>query len=702
MATANLENKLIVTDPDFDNIRNNLKNFLRSQDTLADYDFEGSALSNLIDLLAYNTHYMAFYANMIANESFLDTASIRDSVVSHAKMLGYTPHSTRSAIAKINLSFTDATTAGSLTLPKFTKFSSASLDGTNYMFCNIEEQTVTKVDNEFKFINLNLIEGTPVNYVYTYNSVSNPQSEFEIPDAAVDTTTIEVIVQNSATDLTQETYTLSDDATSITESSKVYFLDETKGQKYKIYFGTGIIGKALSDGNIIIISYMISKGSAANKANNLTLLDSLYTNGLGNQVTNPTIVMLQAAAGGTEPEDIDSIKFIAPKSFISNNRAVTKNDYISLIQQKYPSIEAVNVWGGEENDPPAYGKIFVSVKPALGYDISLTEKQYIVENVIRPISMMTVIPEFVNPDYVYLRLDIKVTYDPTATTYTPGELESVVRTAVYNNILGNLNKFNSYFKLSRMVRDIDNSNPSVLSSEISITLEKRLEPYLGLEKNYTINFNTELKRSYGRNRIKSDTSFTMIDADSNYRSMYFEEIPSSFTGINSVIIKNGKLLGSNAVDYSLDGCSIEIEGDGVGAEITPVLSGGAITGVTINKPGTEYSTAKIVVYDAYGVELTDIVILPVLQNNIGMMRSYYLDDNQIKKTDNEEAGTIDYVNGVIKLNNFNPLDIDSDLKVLKILAEPQNSLFVSGRNSILTVDIEDVSATKITIIPVKQ
>lgn len=697
MANANLQNKLVVTDLDFDTIKFNLKNFMRSQELFSDYDFEGSALSNLIDLLAYNTHYMGFYANMIANEAFLDTASIRDSVVSHAKMLGYTPHSTTSAIGKINLSFTDSTASTSLTLPRFTQFASSALNGVNYIFVNLEEKTIEKdpVTNEFKFINVSIVEGIPVNYTFTYNMLANPQAEFEIPDSDVDTSTIEVIVQNSSVDLTQETYKLGTTPTSIDENSRVYFLDEIKNQQYKIYFGNGIIGNKLSDGNIVIISYLISKGTAANKATNFTLLDSLSTNGIGTVLTNPTVTVVQAAAGGTQAESIESVKFAAPKSYISNNRAVTKNDYIALIKKNYPSLEAVNVWGGEENNPPAYGKVFISAKPALGYDITLTEKQYIIDTVINPMSILTVTPEFVNPDYVYLRLDARVTYDPTATTKTPGEIETTAKQAIYNFGYKNLNNFNSYFRLSRMLREIDNSDPAILSTEVDVLLEKRLSPVLGSVRNYTIDFHTELKRSTGRTRIKTETGFTSFDDLYNIRTFYFEEVPSGFTGITGATIRYG---GANLDQVP----TLKVFGDGVGAQLTAIVTNGKITSVEVVSKGSEYSTAYIKAYDMDGVEISGISIAPILDSSVGELRTYYFDDNQLKQIyPSYSVGTIDYTNGILKLKNFQPLNVDNDLKILKFLAVPQNSLFVSEQNSILTLDIEDVAATRVSPIQVK-
>lgn len=690
-----LENKLVVTDPDFDNIKNNLKNFMRSQTTFSDYDFEGSALSNLVDLLAYNTHYMAFYANMIANEAFLDTASIRDAVVSHAKMLGYTPSSVKSSRANVNLFFTQANNsavanATSLTLPRFTRFVSGAIDGVNYTYVNLEEKTVTKLGNAFTFNNLALTEGQPVNYVFTHNEATNPTQEFELKDSNIDTTTLEVIIQNSNVDLTQTTYTLSTDALSVTGNSAVYYLDETKDGKYKIYFGDDVIGKKLSDNNLVIVSYLISKGPASNKTNKFTLIDTVGGLSSGTVVTN------SVAVGGAYAESINKIKFAAPKSYISNNRAVTKNDFIALIQRDYPSLESVNVWGGEENIPPVYGKVFICAKPAAGFELTTTEKQYILENIVNPLSIVTVTPEFVDPDYNYLNLAVDVTYDPTATTKTPGQIESAVKTAIYNYANTNLDTFNTFFKSSRLTREIDNIETSILSNQLNIMVEKRLEPIVGSStpRNYTINYHTALKRAAGKNRIYSTPAYTAFDAEDNIRNFYLEEIPLSSTGISSIKVTIG---GSNFTTAP----KLVIEGDGFGAKATAIITNGKITSVTIDAQGSEYTTAAVKAYDAVtNAAITSVVLEAVISNQVGKLRSYYFDDNEIKTIYSNDAGTIDYTKGIVTLSNFAPIDIKDPLKIMKFYATPENALFSTSRNSIITIDPDDQAAISVKVTPV--
>lgn len=686
---ANVESKLVISEPDFFAIKTGLKNFLRSQTTFADYDFEGSTLSQLIDLLAYNTHYLSFYMNMVANESFLDTAALRDSVVSHAKMLGYTPSSVRSAVAIIDLVFTLANNPSisgltSLTLPKFTKFASSSIDGANYTFVTLDELTVSKSGNAFTFNNVEIYEGTPVSQVFIYSEQLNPQQEFKLLDKNIDTSTIEIIVQTSSVDLTQQTFTLATDATQVVPTSKIYFLDEISDANYKIYFGDDVLGQKLSDGNMVIISYVISNGKSANKATSFKLLDSI------SGLTQGTVTVEQVASGASEIESIETIKALAPKTFASRNRAVTKNDYIGLIQQRYPAFEAVNVWGGEENIPPVFGKVFISAKPAAGYQISTTEKDYIINTIIDPISILTITPEFVDPDFNYLNLDIKATYDPTATSLTPGEISSLIRTKVNTYANTYLDQFNSFFKISRLMHEVDMAHPSVLSNSIDVKIEKRLTPVLGVSRNYTIKFYTELKRSTGKDRITSSPAYTAYDNEGVLREFFFEEVPLSSTGISSVqIIRTGANITTTP--------TLLVEGDGVGARLSANVTNGKITSVNITNPGSDYATASVKAYDQDGALIPNVLIKPIIENTTGKLRSYYFDNNNIKVIYSDTAGVIDFVNGIITLTQFLPLDVRDTFKTIKFFATPKNTLFNSERNTIITLDIDNQAQVTIEV-----
>jgi hypothetical protein len=318
---------------------------------------------------------------------------------------------------------------------------------------------------------------------------------------------------------------------------------------------------------------------------------------------------------------------------------------------------------------------------------------YILNEIIAPLSILTVTPEFIDPDYNYLNLNVKVTYDPTATAKTPGEIETAVKSAIYAFADNNLNTFNSYFRLSRLSREIDNSDNSVLSNEVGVKIEKRLEPVLGQTRNYTMRFFTSLKRSAGTNRITSYPAYTAFDEDDNLREFFFEEVPLSFTGISAVNVVIG---GADLTEAP----TLVIEGDGIGAKATAIITNGKVTSVIIDASGSEYTTAVVRAYDRDGNELTSIVLEAVQENKIGKLRTYYFDNNEIKTVYSNEAGTINYETGVIQLNNFTPVDIKNELKVLKFFATPESTLFSSTKNSIITVDPDDTAAVTVSTVQV--
>ena len=336
---------LFRSDLDFNLIKDNLKKYLQSQDVLKDYNYEGSALSVLLDILAYNTQYNSYYLNMVANEMFLDTALQRSSVISHAKLLDYTPKSSIAPSAFVNLTVNQVNSS-TLTVPKFTNFMSEAINGVNYNFVTTSSKTVNVANNVAYFDNLEIKQGTPVTLTFTVDSTTNPKYTFELPDPQIDTTSLVVAVQASSSNSSSVIYNLSSDYLILDNNSTVYFLQESLNGNYQIYFGDDVIGKKLSDGNIVFISYIVTKGTASAGANNFVLMESI-----GGYSTT-TIYPLVSATEGAEKESIESIKFQAPKSYAAQNRAVTKDDYITLIQQNNYGIalDAVNVWGGEENE----------------------------------------------------------------------------------------------------------------------------------------------------------------------------------------------------------------------------------------------------------------------------------------------------------------------------------------------------------------
>jgi len=331
MSSSN-NSKMILSSLDFDDIKNNLKNYLSSQTEFQDYNFEGAALSQLLNLLAYNTHYLGFYMNMIANEMFLDTAVLRPSIVSHAKLLGYTPRSMTASQAVVNVAITKANTDTTtiLTIPRFTAFSSESLNGVSYNFVTVDSSVAANVGNIFTFNELVIKEGQPVTKTYLVDNLTNPKQIFDLGDANIDTSTLKVVVQTSQTNLNQNTFDLAQDATDVTGISNVYYLEQAQNGNYQIYFGDGILGVSLEQGNIVIVSYIATNGDEANGLQNFRLQSSLLAGSTANVIT------AVPSSAGSQAETAESIQFSAPKSYISQNRAVTINDYIDLINKKYP------------------------------------------------------------------------------------------------------------------------------------------------------------------------------------------------------------------------------------------------------------------------------------------------------------------------------------------------------------------------------
>lgn len=684
---ANTDQKLVVTELDFAQIKNNLKNFLRDQQEFTDFDFEASGMSVLLDILAYNTHYMAYYNNMIANEMFLDTAVLRDSVVSHAKMLGYTPVSAIAPRATVNLQIIRpaGNTQVSLTLPRFTRLQSTPLNGVSYTFVNTQAKTVDydPTCNRFCFDDLYIYQGQPLSYTFVYNATNNSAQSFELPDAGIDTSTLEILVQESATSLKTERFTLATDATNVTSNSSVYFIDETRNGKYKIYFGDGVIGRSLTNGNIVVANYLRTDGAAANKSNAFSLIDSV------GGFTSSIVYPIKAASGGNGQESVTGIRFSAPKAYVSNNRGVTKEDLIALINKNYPYFEAVNVWGGEENIPPVYGKVFIAAKPTLGFEITDSEKLDVINNVIKPVSVVTVIPEFVDVDYNYLQVFAEVYYDATKTTRSADAIKSIVQTAIINFKNTELDNFNSRFKLSKILRAIDDAETSISYSDAVTVIEKRLVPQLGAARNYTLDFGTPISREDPSYRIYSTPAFGQFDADGVLRKCFFEETPGSSSGVESITI-------NSATGSYLTAPTISINGDGVGANAYPVIVNGKITQIVVDKPGVGYTTATTLLY--YQDEIDTTASFTVnMQGRFGTLRSYFFDNNNIKTTLDAEAGTIDYQLGKITLQEFDPFSIEDPLKIFRMVAKPETNNFESARSRIITIDEEDTNAINISV-----
>lgn len=476
--------KLNISELDFDAIVQALKNYLRSQSEYTDYDFEGSGLSVILRLLAYNTHYLSYYLNMIANEMFLDSADKRESIVSIAKQLNYTPRSRRSATAVVNLVITPPASPpppAKITINKGTKFNT-SIDGKNFTFVTPEAVTVdyNPVTGKYHANNVVLKEGKEFTHKFIVNTAS-PQ-RYVIPNNTIDTTSLVVRVQKSAVNSETTVYSLADDINELNSHSTVYFLQEVEEGKYEVYFGDGIIGKSLEDGNILFLDYRTSSGPDANYAKIFTPASTV------GGYSNVAVTLVSAAYGGAEREDTESIRFAAPKNYEAQNRAVTVEDYKTLIARDYPNVDSVAVWGGEDEEPPKYGKVFLSLKPVSGYVITENTKQTIVKKILGRRNIVSIIPEIVDPEYIFIKINSLVKFDAETTSLTADQIKEQVLEAI--NLFGQteVGKFDRSLKYSKLIRTIDSVNPAITNNLTSLEFEKRFSPRLNVSDDYILDF----------------------------------------------------------------------------------------------------------------------------------------------------------------------------------------------------------------------
>lgn len=475
-----MNKKIQTTELGFDEIKQNLKTFLSGQAEFSDYNFEGSGMSILLDVLAYNTHYNSLYLNLALNEAFLDTASKRASVVSKAKELGYVPRSAVCATARVNIIILDDNIGAPdyIEIPAYSIFNS-SVDGINYTFYTTQSYIAYKVSNQYVFNDVLLKEGKLYQYSYEYTE----GRKFVIPNSNVDITTAEVSVQESINNALTEVFVNSNDIIDVDGSSKVYFIKENYDGFYELEFGNGDLGKQLAEGNYITIRYLISSLDLPNGISQFSY-----------NAFNSFVTTVDAAYGGSGPEDIESIRWNAPRFYTTQNRCITPSDYKNIIKSLY-SAKDVNVWGGETASPPQYGKVFISIVPNNAYQLTDDEKDYILKNILEPRKSLSITPEFIDPTYINIEMDVKVYYDPSLTTRSSGEVASIVLDTieVYNERY--LSTFSGIFRQSRLSSDIDSSENSITSNFANIKLHRELSPIYGVDASYTIELGNAIKNS---------------------------------------------------------------------------------------------------------------------------------------------------------------------------------------------------------------
>ena len=481
MATVK-SSQVNITDLDFDDIASNLKEYLKGQSTLKDYNFEGSNISLLIDLLAYSSHVSAFNANMVASELFLDTAQIRKNVVSRAKEIGYTPTSATASMATIDLQVNNPLIGGevptSLTLNRGHKFKTA-YDGLVFPYVLLESKTISPLDGIFKFENLKLYQGTMNSDIFAYNGQIQNQ-RFSLSEELVDTDSITVTVQSTGGG--SSSWAKSEDISGVDKDSKVWYVQENDQGLFEVYFGDGVISAEPLDGDTITISYLVTNATHTEGANIFTMSDSIGGN------SDVTLITKTASSGGKDKEDIESIRFAASKFYTSQNRLVTVDDYKSKLQTLYPGADSISVWGGEDNNPPQYGKIFIAIKPSQNVNKLTSSEKTLLRDKMRRLNMLTVRPEIVDADVIEILVTCNFKFNPRATTKTVSELETLVRAAIITHDSTYLSGFDSIFRHSVLATDIDNAESSILSNITTVKLRKTISPTLGQSKGYEIEF----------------------------------------------------------------------------------------------------------------------------------------------------------------------------------------------------------------------
>jgi hypothetical protein len=547
--------KLEITELDFDTIKSNLRTFLSQQDEFRDYNFEGSGMSVLLDVLAYNTHYLGFNANMLANEMFLDSADLRSSVVSLAKQIGYTPRSMKSPVANINVVVNEAV-GPSVTMARGTKFTTF-LDGQTYAFVNNADITVIPADGVYTFQNVDIYEGTYLNFKYTVNTTDIDQ-RFLIPNNNVDTETLTVKVQNSISDSITNVYTLASGITGLDSTSKVYFLQEVEDGRFEVSFGDGILGKKVEDGNIVILDYIVTNGDLANGARNFALSGTI------GGFANTTITTNSVAFDGNDAETVTSIKYNAPREFSAQDRAVTTEDYKVLVKRLYLNAQSVQVYGGEDADPVAYGKVYISVKAKSGSNLTTATKTSIVQS-LKKFAVASVTPVIIDPETTFITLATNFKYNSGNTTLALSTLQSDILDTITLYNQDTLEDFTGMYRHSALSTLIDSTNVAILSNITTVKMYKFITPTLNSALKYTISFNNAFFNPHsGHNasgggvisstgfKINDDLSvnehFLDDDGDGNLRVYYLNGTVRVYTSSSygTVDYTNGQVILTSA------------------------------------------------------------------------------------------------------------------------------------------------------------
>ena len=551
-----IERRISASELDFDQIKTNLVAYMKATDTtFNDYNYEGSAMSTIIDVLAYVTHINSMNANFALNETFLDTSQLRSSVVSHAKLLGYTPRSIAPSVAYVDLvmakgsatplwNHDGSNTPLPLTMTRGTKFNT-TIDGVNYPMFNSDTSTINyDATLGWKFANIKLEQGTLSSITYTYQN--NTFETYVIPVNDVNTASVKVSITDSAATNTTKVYALNKNMVTLNGTSEVYFLEESRDGYYEVKFGDNIIGKRPDNGNTVTIEYAsIGSGTDVNGASVFTMTDSLNGN------ADETITLVTKATGGGTRESLEAIKFNAPLAHISQNRAVTPDDYKAIIKNEFADLEAVAVWGGEDHDVPDYGKVYVSIKPLSAETLTAAQKTTIKEQILKPKNVVSITPVLVDPEYTYIDLEVFFKYNPNKATVTASGLATSIRNTLVTYNDNTLKNFNGVYRDSNVGKKIDDTNVAIISNITRVTMQKKIVPALGTATKYTLKFNqglTDLDATTGSTGSYVTSSiFTFAGSDCKLKDFYDS---SSDSRIIQIVDTQGLVKNTNVGDVN--------------------------------------------------------------------------------------------------------------------------------------------------------
>ena len=519
---------------DYQDIKVALREYLRNNSEFTDYDFEASSLSTILDLLAYNTYYTAFNTTMAVNEVFLDSASLRDNVVKIAKQLGYTPKSITSSTAEVSLKvdFSSVAAIDPREVPRFITLKKGNCLLTSnvenrtetYQFAILDDVIIPVVNNIANITNndsstLSVREGVYVKYQFVVNNSSVPSQRFIIPTENVDTSTLRVYVKEDSSSTDIKKYELADNILNVSADDRVFFVQEVNDQRYELIFGDGVVGKKLEDGQIVEVYYLVSSGSIGNNLKKFIFSGEIYDNDNKRILNNIIVSTVTPSIGGNTAESVSQIKFNAPKFYSSQNRAVTLDDYKIIVQKIYPSISDIIVFGGEEESPPEYGRVKITVKPSYTDFLSTTAKLSIIKE-LKKFNVASITPVIIDPSIIEVILESKVYYNSVETNLSSEEVKNLI----INNLesyrsVNNISRFNGSVRKSKVTAVIDSSENSIRSNQTEIFLRKKINPAINTKAEYLICFENALDPKC---RTSTLTSSSFRTSDYPLQDSYFE------------------------------------------------------------------------------------------------------------------------------------------------------------------------------------